>query len=363
MSLAARRATADDRERWGAFIAQRPDADVLQSWAWGEAGSGEPGETWLRLLVEDETGAIRGVAQVLARTAFLGRRIMYVPHGPVWEREAADASEVLDALLAALRQLGRDMAGVVLKLDPRAVPGAHGADELAALLVSRGLRRARHDLQAATTRLVALEAVPGARQDGEPWASAWSRDARAELRRARREGVQTSVSRGYPSADLEVFGELLSETSARAGFRVRSRSFLAALAAQLAADEGWFLALSRHEGRPLSGAIVARVGDRAFYLYAASTRDPELAARRGPYATMGGLMAALGEAGVRCLDLWGVREKDDPAGGLAEWEGFSLFKRRFGGQPLRHPGTFDMVLDPLWYRLRELRERLRESRS
>lgn len=363
MSLAARRARPDDQERWGAFIAGRPDADVLQSWAWGEAGSEEAGETWLRLLVEDETGAIRGVAQVLARTAFLGRRIVYVPHGPVWEREAPDASQVLDALLAALRRLGRDVGGVVLKLDPRAVPGAHPAGELAAVLVSRGLRRARHDLQAATTRLVSLESDPGAPQGGELWESAWSRDARAELRRARREGVQTSVSRDHVSPDLEVFAELLSETSARAGFRVRSRSFLAALAGQLAADEGWFLALSHHEGRPLSGAVAARVGDRAYYLYAASTRDPELALRRGPYATMAELMRVLAGAGVRWLDLWGVRERDDPTGAPAEWEGFSLFKRRFGGQPLRHPGTFDMVLDPLWYRLRELRERLRERRS
>ena len=30
----------------------------------------------------------------------------------------------------------------------------------------------------------------------------------------------------------------------------------------------------------------------------------------------------------------------------AAWEGFSLFKRRFMGTPLRHPGTFDLVIDP-----------------
>ena len=42
-----------------------------------------------------------------------------------------------------------------------------------------------------------------------------------------------------------------------------------------------------------------------------------------------------------------------------EAAGYSRFKRKFGGQPLRHPGTFDLVVEPLWYRLRDARERLR----
>ena len=33
-------------------------------------------------------------------------------------------------------------------------------------------------------------------------------------------------------------------------------------------------------------------------------------------------------------------------------------KRTFGGLPLRHPGLFDLVTDPFWYRLRSVWERL-----
>ena len=52
-----------------------------------------------------------------------------------------------------------------------------------------------------------------------------------------------------------------------------------------------------------------------------------------------------------------MRERDDPAATMA-WEGFSLFKRRFGGRPVRHPGTFDLVVDPFWHVLRDARERV-----
>ena len=76
-------------------------------------------------------------------------------------------------------------------------------------------------------------------------------------------------------------------------------------------------------------------------------------------AAMAAIVRAHREAGTRSLDLWGVREPDDPSSD-ATWEGFSLFKRRFGGLAVRHPGTFDLVVDPFWNRVRDLRERARD---
>jgi lipid II:glycine glycyltransferase (peptidoglycan interpeptide bridge formation enzyme) len=101
-----------------------------------------------------------------------------------------------------------------------------------------------------------------------------------------------------------------------------------------------------------------RLGDRAYYLYGASLRDPAYKHKYGPYAAMASLQRTLASDGVRTLDMWGVVEPDDTAADPA-WQGFSAFKRTFGGQPLRHPGTFDLVVDPLWYRLREARNSLR----
>jgi lipid II:glycine glycyltransferase (peptidoglycan interpeptide bridge formation enzyme) len=371
MTLGIRRAGPGDRADWSAFVASRPEGDVLQSWAWGEAGANEPGERWERLMVVDAAGRTRGVAQVLARATTFGRTILYVPHGPLWDREAPDAAEVLAHLLTGLRSHARQRRGVVLKLDPRAttVRGADTAAGQAAsaasaasvasaaaveqVLLAGGARPARHDLQAPTTRIVDLAS------DVDPVAG-WSRDARAELRRAEREGTTTWLDLAGLPAALDAFHALLAETSERAGFRIRSRAFLGTLAAALAVSGDWFLANAEHDGRPLAGCVAARTGERAFYLYAASSRDPELAVKRGPYAAMAALQRGLAEAGTRSLDLWGVREPDDP-GVDASWEGFSLFKRRFGGQPLRHPGTFDLVVDPAWNRLRDLRERLRSG--
>jgi lipid II:glycine glycyltransferase (peptidoglycan interpeptide bridge formation enzyme) len=100
-----------------------------------------------------------------------------------------------------------------------------------------------------------------------------------------------------------------------------------------------------------------RIGDRAYYLYGALLRDDRYKHNYGSHAVMAAMQKALAADGCRSVDMWGVVEPDDPDADPA-WKGFSDFKRTFGGTPLRHPGLYDLVTDPLWYRLRELRARL-----
>ena len=66
-----RRATDADRPAWDAFVASRPEADLLQAWGWGES-TALADEPPIRILVEDG-GRVRGLAQVLMRSAGFGR--------------------------------------------------------------------------------------------------------------------------------------------------------------------------------------------------------------------------------------------------------------------------------------------------
>ncbi|HET7636479.1 MAG TPA: peptidoglycan bridge formation glycyltransferase FemA/FemB family protein [Candidatus Limnocylindria bacterium] len=350
-----RPATDADRAAWDDFLAGRGDADLLQAWGWGECQA-LAGEEPLRLLAEGPDGELRGVAQVLIRPAGLGRSVAYVAHGPVWQREASDGDRLLGALLDGMREAARERHAIVVKVDPRGAAGEDPAP-LRSLLEGYGLRRAP-DLQAPTTRLVDLS------DGGEQLMASWHADARRLSRRAEREGVEVQVDRTGEAEAIATLHGLLEVTAERAAFRVRSEAFLARLATAFAARDGWWLGIARSEGTPIAAMAMPRLGDRAYYLYGASLRDPQYKHKYGPYAVMATLQRAMAADGVRSLDMWGVVEPDDPEADPA-WQGFSAFKRTFGGEPLRHPGTFDLVIDPLWYRLRELRsgimERLRRG--
>ena len=335
-------AAPESRGAWDEFVAGRSEGDILQTWAWGDvmAVAGEPPA---RILVRGPDGAIRGVAQALVRPTQLGRSVLYVPHGPLWDRDAPDADDLLRLLVGSLRTLARRDHGIVVKLDPRGDGG--DADAVRDSLLARGLRPARHDLQARTTRIVDLA------DGGEELRKTWDKDARNLLRRAAKEGVVTEILRHADRAAIATFHDLLEDTAERKRFRSHGLEFLSALADSLAPAGGWYLCLARKDGKPIGGMVTFRVADRAFYLYGASSRDPELKNANAGYATMGATMEALAADGVRTLDLWGVAESDDAA--PDSWAGFSAFKRRFGGTPVRHAGTFDLVVDRFWYTIRD----------
>ena len=351
-TITVREAAAEQRAEWDALVRATPAADPLQAWAWGDVAA-TWGEQPLRLLARTADGAIGGAAQVLVRRAPLGRSVLYVPHGPLWPRARADGPMILEALLRAIRDAGRARHGIVAKLDPRAAVD-DDPTRLARELTALGCRPARHDLQARTTRLLDLS------QGAERLFAGLERDTRNAIRRSAREDVAVQVTRsGAPDA-YRAFASLLAETGARAGFRPRGGAALERIGAEFAAAGDAYLALAGLGGRPIAGCLALACGSRAFYLYAASLREEALRHAYGSYAALWSLCEALIADGRSSLDLWGVAEADDPTTDPA-WHGFSLFKRGFRGAPLRHPGTFDLVLDPLWYRVRDWRERAGEA--
>jgi lipid II:glycine glycyltransferase (peptidoglycan interpeptide bridge formation enzyme) len=342
-----RRASDPDRPAWDAFVATRPEADLLQAWGWGEC-TALAGEPPARIVVEDG-GQVRGVAQALMRPAGFGRQVAYVPHGPVWDRSAPDADRVFAWLIHGLRTLARKERALVVKMDPRAERGQEV--DFDGLASEHGLRRAP-DLQAPTTRIVDL--LDG----GEELEASWHADARRLMRRAEREGTEVTITRDADTATIAVLHDLLSGAAERADFRVRSVEFLERLATEFAAAGGWYLGIARVEGTPIATMAFPRAGDRAYYLYGALLRDERYKHNYGSHAVMAAMQKALAADGCRSVDMWGVVEPDDPDADPA-WKGFSDFKRTFGGEPLRHPGLYDLVTDRFWYRLRELRNRLR----
>ncbi len=347
MPPVVRRATEADRPAWDAFVASRPEADLLQSWAWGECST-LAGEPPARIVLDDE-GTIRAVAQALIRPAGFDRQVAYVAHGPIWERSAANDGQLLAWMLHGLRLLANEERALVVKVDPRAESG--DPTDFADLANAQDLRRAP-DLQAPTTRIVDL-------LDGGPDLEAsWHADARRLSRRAEREGTEVTNARNPDPAEIGILHDLLTRAAEQGGgFRVRSPEFLTRLATEFAASGCWYLGIARVEGVPICAMAFPRLAGRAYYLYGALLRDERYKHHYAAHAVMAEMLRTLAADGCRTVDMWGVVEPDDHKADPA-WKGFSDFKRTFGGTPLRHPGLFDLVTNPFWYRVREVRAKL-----
>ena len=334
-----RPATSDDAGAWQTFLARTASGDFLHDWAWAAVAAFD-GEPQRRFVVEEE-GEIVALVAVQERPLPLRRAFWYVPHGPVLDYADPRARERLRALTIGLREVGRSARVVAAKLEPRVE-----ADLPAAALFERlRLRPQPGPVQVGQTRLVDLT-------DDETLLASFDKDTRYAVRRAQREGVEVRVlTDASDTAPIDALHALVLDTQRRAGFpRPPLERYRIAWQGLGAAGRASILEARRGDKLLASGMLVVE-GDRSFYLFAGSRREaPGEPKHYASYLLQWEMMRRARELGSRLHDLWGIA----PAGTGAEhaWHGVGLFKKGFGGRAVRWAGTWDVVVDPMLYRVR-----------
>lgn len=346
MSLSLRPAVAGDREAWQAFLQATQSGDFLHDWGWAVVAAHD-GEPQRRFILEQD-GATVAIVAAQVRRLRMGRSMWYVPHGPVLEYAQEAAGERLAAIVAGLREAARGDGALAVKLEPRL---RADAPELAAF-AGRGLRRAGATIQVGQTRIVPLA-------DDEALIGGFDKDTRYAVRRAEREGVVVNrIDDGADLASIDRLHELVGQTQRRAGFPMPAlRRYR--LAWQALADESVASIFeARREDELLASAMLVIEGDRSFYLFAGSKREQRGEPKRyATYALQWAMMRHARDRGVRLHDLWGIA----PPGADVQhrWYGVGLFKKGFGGSEVLWAGTWDIVVGPRLYRMREAVSRAR----
>ncbi len=324
------------RQDWDALLATIPGADPLQSWAWAEAGSAT-GERWDRLIATDQDGRLVAAIQWQLVSPVLGHPLAYAPHGPVWRRGEIDGQAALGALMEGVRQQAAAAGASAILIDPRGPSPGEVDGDTSTPITELGFETTTRHVQMPSTRVLDLRAGVEASR------AAWDKDTRNLVRRAAREGVEVTCVPADDDPAVDALHQLMLAVGSRGGFAPRSRAFLAAYGRS--AGDTAFICLGQWQGRVIAGALVGLVGDRAYYLFAGSLREPELRHANGPYGVMDRVIEECIARGAVELDLCGVNEKDDPDAD-PRWEGLSSFKRGFGGEPVRHPPVATAVLRP-----------------
>ena len=332
-----RPASDEDEGAWQALLGRTDSGDFLHDWAWAAVAAFD-GQPQRRFVVEEEGNIVALVAAEQRRLP-LGRAFWYVPHGPVLDYADARASERLRAVTIGLREVGRSSRVVAAKLEPRIE-----ADSPAAALFAR-LRRDPRPVQVGQTRLVELS-------DDEALLASFDKDTRYAVRRSQREGVEVrALTDASDPTPIDALHDLVLDTQRRAGFpRPPLERYRIAWQGLGGAGRASILEARRGEELLASGMLVVE-GDRSFYLFAGSRREePGEPKHYASYLLQWEMMRRARELGSRIHDLWGIAPAE--AGPEHAWHGVGLFKKGFGGRPVRWAGTWDVVVDPTLYRVR-----------
>ncbi len=318
------------RADWEAFMAKYPQAHLLQTAAWGGLKSAFG---WrVARVCHGATGA-----QVLFRPLRLGLTLAYLPKGPVGPDWPGLWPEV-DALC-------RRRHAVFLKVEPDLWEGDLSAQDLAARLP--GFLPSPHAIQPPRTIVVDL------RGSEDEVLARMKQKTRYNIHLAEKKDVTVSAA-----GDVASFSRMMAVTGQRDGFGVHSLAYYRSAYDAFAPSGDCALLIAEYQGQPLAGLMVFRRGERAWYLYGAST---DLERNRMPaYLLQWEAMRWARAHGCSQYDLWGV-----PDAGLDALEsqfetrhdglwGVYRFKRGFGGELRRAPGAWDRVYQPLLYRLYRL---------
>jgi len=304
---------------WDKFIAHHPNAHLLQTSAWGRLKSDYG---WEAVHIANEVCG----AQMLFRKLPLGFSIAYIPRGPV--------GEDWSSLQPEMDEVCRSRRAIFLKIDP------DGWDDVP--LTNRELFRPGKPIQPRRTILVSLSGTE------EDWLARMKQKCRYNIRLAQKSGVVVR-----PSEDVAVFASLMTATAERDGFGVHEKAYYDMVVQQFISSGNGVMLFAEFEGVPLAAVIVLKYGNRAYYMYGASS---DLERQRMPaYLVQWEAMRWAASQGCISYDLWGVPDEDldmleaqftTRQDGL--W-GVYRFKRGFGGEVKRSPETIDRVYIPALY--------------
>jgi lipid II:glycine glycyltransferase (peptidoglycan interpeptide bridge formation enzyme) len=176
---------------------------------------------------------------------------------------------------------------------------------------------------------------------------------RYNIRLANRHGV--TVSRETHDSGFEIYLKLLMSTTQRQGFYLHSETYHRQLWQQLKNTGTVDILLASYQGEVLAAFMLFKNKDRLFYPYGASLdKKREVMA---PNLLMWEAIKYGQSLGLKSFDTWGCLgpEAKESENGF----GFHRFKQGYGGQLVQFVGTYDLVINPQFYKVYNLIDKYR----
>lgn len=328
-----------DKARFNGFVAQFPNADLMQSWEWGEVKAKSGDWSPVRLIGEDDTGQIVASALMLfRRIPRTGRTIVYVPRGPVID---TTNPVLVSEFTNAMRQSARKRGAILIKIDPP-VPVEDNISRQC--IENAGFQCIADPTGFGGTQPKCVMQLDLDKSEDD-LLSGFKPKWRYNIRLAEKKGVQ--VKTDCTRDDLKVFHKLYQTTARRDGFVGRPLSYFQTLWDVLVPAGYAKLFLTHYEDTALSGAFDFVIGDRAWYVYGASSNEHR---NLMPNHLMQWEMIKWAKSlGCKWYDFRGVSPRRGASEEDDHLQGLNRFKEGFSPRYVEYIGEYDLVLSPAWY--------------
>lgn len=319
-----------DRQAWNDFVASSTLCNITQSYEWGELLP-YLGDEVLRVGVVDASGKLCAAMMILiGRAPVINATYFYSPRGPIIDDPHSPAMTVL---LNFVKAQAHKRHAFVLTIEP----GARDGDEAwLSALHHYGFRTtpfAKH---------IRHEWVLDISADEQTILKNMKEKWRYNIRLAARKGI--TIRRGCVQDDLDTFYRLYTTTSERDQFFIHPKEFYGKVLRQFEPEDRAAMFIAEYEGKPIASTIVLWMGAWSWYMYGASANEHR---ERMPNHLL--QWTGIQWAKSHGCSYYNFRGIPDILEEGQEFWGIYMFKRGFGGFPMRSIETHELAYNPLVY--------------
>lgn len=250
---------------------------------------------------------------------------LYCPYGPVATNESS-----LIAAFSALTKLARKHKALFVRTEPLLTNHKVALSDFK-------LKRALKDIQPAQTWVLNL------RHTEDEIMGGFTPTNRNLYRTAKNKGLSFRAS--HEPADMQIFLQMIHDVASHTGMKPHSDRYYTTMAKVLLPRKAATLYIAEHEGNPVAAAFVFDAPNTRYYAHAGSLLTARKLHPGSPLlATMIFDAKKQGKGHFDFVGVSPVNVENHP------WEGFTKFKKSFGGDYKFYSGTWELPTHPL-YRL------------
>ncbi|MFA6476587.1 MAG: peptidoglycan bridge formation glycyltransferase FemA/FemB family protein [Candidatus Paceibacterota bacterium] len=279
----------------------------------------------------------------------LGKCYWYIPHGPIVVGQLTE--KLLDQFQSEGEKLLKETNGVFLRFDP------WPKQENSTKLWKKYFRLAPKTSYKSSFVQSPNDWRLNLEKTESDLLKAMHEKTRYGINLAKRKEV---IVEKVPGPEMEKyfkeFYQLMCETANRNNFRLHPEAYYKAIWETAEASDNIALFIAKYNNLTLAMHLIFFFGDTAYYPFGASST---LGREKMPTQLLH--WEAIREAKKLGYSWYNFGAVEDPNGrGSHNWGGLSIFKRRFGGEMLSYSPLFDLVGQPFWYLLYNLRRKLKK---
>ncbi|MFH1822429.1 MAG: peptidoglycan bridge formation glycyltransferase FemA/FemB family protein, partial [Patescibacteria group bacterium] len=296
---------------------------------WGEFQE-QVGNKIIRLGVE-ENGEILAAATLIKKTLPMGKSYFYCPRSPIGQTARQLDTRQLEFLFNEVEKIAKKENAIFLRFEP----GIKFPISNFQFPIFHTI-----DVQPSKTLVLDLSKVE------DELLKNMHQKTRYNIRLAEKKGVKIEEAQNV-AIYFEEFWKLMRETVERDNFRLHGKDYYK----KMLELDFIKLYLAEYEGKIIAGNIMAFFGDTVTYLHGASSNQYRNV--MAPYLLQWHCLKLAKEMGYKYYDFSGIDEK--------KWPGVTRFKKGFGGQEIKYPGTFDLVFENGWYSVYKMVRKARRT--